>query len=824
MQIDKLGPYRVVRLLGEGGMGLVFEALHEQIGRRAAIKLMHPALASQGQLARRFLTEARSANLVRHPGIVEIFDIGQRGDGTPYLVMEFLDGESLWARLCRVGRLDEATVLAMAGQIASALRAAHDKGVIHRDLKPDNIMIVKDPLGPGGERVKLLDFGIAKLLFDEISEETLGAAPPDRPGPLRDERLIPPRGTRAGDSLGTMTYMAPEQHLDPRRVTAAADVFSLGVTLYEALCAGLPFPPFGSLVSDAVPLRQRAPEVSQKTADLIARMLQREPQARPTLPEIEAALHPTSTSPGPRPRPSSGPSSAPLAARAPGRAPRLVAGLLAGLLCAGAGVGAVVYLQRSRQRAPAALRLSELRREALRLLVADLRLPEAPARRSALAALAHGPDLAPAPDAERLLADPAHEVREQAVETLGRLGDLAVLPALRARLDGDPAPPVRLAVAAALDQLGDGQGIRRLQAALAGPDPALRLRAALLLAPRGNAAALELLRGVLAQPLPEDAELAVRTRLALAGDGAARAALLGRLDATEPLSRRLNLAATLARLGEERGLALLRKVAAGPAGGGEQLLATRLLISLSEPVQAEALRQVLRLPERAAPAAARLLAAEALGECEQADAELLAPLALSRAAEPALRHAAAAALLRLGAVLGQLGQTGQTGMTAEGGLRWAQQALLSDQPALREAAVAVLADAASGEAVPLLAARLQKDPSPAVRREAARSLSWHPGTQALAQLDAALADPDAEVRGEVLRALGTVDAALREGGQGETLSPARQRALAQAKDEAAALRRGLADGDWQARFRAARALAGRGDPSAAPVLREALER
>ncbi len=171
---QNVGNYRVVRQLGRGGMGAVFEGIHRYIERRAAIKVLHPDLSQNPQVANRFLNEARAVNLIKHSGLVEIFEFGLLEGGTAYIIMEFLEGESLAARMRHPpGRLgDEA--LAICRQIAVAMTAAHEKGIVHRDLKPDNVMLVPDRQHPFGLRVKVLDFGIAKLsgLSDRMETES----------------------------------------------------------------------------------------------------------------------------------------------------------------------------------------------------------------------------------------------------------------------------------------------------------------------------------------------------------------------------------------------------------------------------------------------------------------------------------------------------------------------------------------------------------------------------------------------------------------------------------------------------------------------------
>src|SRR5688572_7543018 len=166
MTDETVGSYKILRPIGQGGMGFVYLAEHVLIGRKAAIKLLHPELSSNQEIVGRFFNEARSTALIKHPGIVEIFDFGYHPSGAAFIVMEFLEGTTLASRIRRPPRplVDETLVIAR--QIATALGAAHRQGIVHRDVKPDNIFLLPDSNAIGGVRVKVLDFGIAKLAGD----------------------------------------------------------------------------------------------------------------------------------------------------------------------------------------------------------------------------------------------------------------------------------------------------------------------------------------------------------------------------------------------------------------------------------------------------------------------------------------------------------------------------------------------------------------------------------------------------------------------------------------------------------------------------------
>jgi putative nucleotidyltransferase with HDIG domain len=209
--------HRLVTELGSGGMGKVFFAEHLTIGRRAAIKILNPEVARDPGIVSRFLNEARAVNEIRHPNVVEITDMGHEGD-LHYIVMQFLEGETLGERIERSKVLDEPTTLRIARQVTSALGAAHQQDIVHRDLKPDNIFVTNHPDFP--DHVKVLDFGIAKLK----------SAPGGNPGL-----------TKAGTVLGTPLYMSPEQCRGSVDVDARSDIYSLAVVLYQCLTGKLPF-------------------------------------------------------------------------------------------------------------------------------------------------------------------------------------------------------------------------------------------------------------------------------------------------------------------------------------------------------------------------------------------------------------------------------------------------------------------------------------------------------------------------------------------------------------------------------------------------------
>jgi serine/threonine protein kinase len=263
---EQFGNYRAISLLGEGGMGAVYLAEHPAIGRRVAVKVLHKNYIRDENLLTRFLNEARAANAIRHPNIIEILDSGTIADGTPFLVMELLEGESLGTRIRRVGALPLQSAVEFCYQTASALGAAHKKGIVHRDLKPDNLFVVPDPHEPERERIKVLDFGIAKLLQGSANDSVK---------------------TRTGTLMGTPIYMSPEQCRGTRTVDHRSDIYSLGIIFFEMLCGQPPFVSegFGELVNMHLNVAAPAPStqnanVSPTIDAIVLKMLAKNPDER----------------------------------------------------------------------------------------------------------------------------------------------------------------------------------------------------------------------------------------------------------------------------------------------------------------------------------------------------------------------------------------------------------------------------------------------------------------------------------------------------------------------------------------------------------------
>jgi eukaryotic-like serine/threonine-protein kinase len=271
-----VGGYVIDGELGRGGMGVVFSATHPMIGKRAAIKVLKPSLSNNPATVERFVQEARSVNQIGHPNIVDIFAFGKLPDGRSYLVMDLLEGESLRKRVKR-GPLTIAEALHVIDEVASALAAAHDKGFIHRDLKPDNVFLVAHE---GRTACKLLDFGLAKLMLTDRQSSL-----------FTTERAF---RTATGAQLGTPDYMSPEQLQGASGVDTRTDIYALGVLAFEVLVGERPrrysdgtFELAGKTVSEAITAKANPPK---ELAQLVEAMLAFERDRRPSLAAVRAVL------------------------------------------------------------------------------------------------------------------------------------------------------------------------------------------------------------------------------------------------------------------------------------------------------------------------------------------------------------------------------------------------------------------------------------------------------------------------------------------------------------------------------------------------------
>jgi serine/threonine-protein kinase len=272
-----IGNYKIVRVLGEGGMGTVYLAEHPMIGKRVAVKMLRPDLGTDPGLVSRFFQEAKAVNEIRHPNIVDISDFGHTEDGIVYFVMELMEGQSLRDRISASGPMPIDLAVTFARQVIDALAAAHRVGIVHRDLKPDNIFLVADAQVPGGFRAKLFDFGVAKLLGDkqnQVGHKTIDGA-----------------------VVGTPFYMSPEQALC-QDVGTAADIYAMGVVMYEMVTGTVPFRSEQLVLLLNAILKQPAPPPSRSRREtppwldrLVLRCLEKDPEARPrSMEEVNAIL------------------------------------------------------------------------------------------------------------------------------------------------------------------------------------------------------------------------------------------------------------------------------------------------------------------------------------------------------------------------------------------------------------------------------------------------------------------------------------------------------------------------------------------------------
>jgi len=256
-----IGRYRVVRPLGEGGMARVYAAEDTNVGRQVAIKVLLPEFSSSPGIVERFMNEAKAMGRIRHPGVVDVFEVMVAPTGELCIIMELVVGETLREALWKRGPLPAPTALAVMEQLADTVAAAHAERIIHRDLKPENVFLVPDPLDPQRPRVRVLDFGIAKIEDGSVK-------------------------TATGTQMGTATYMAPEQFRNAKLVDHRADVYALGCVFFE-LCGGQP--PFGGRnlfeqmqahLTQPPPLDRVPPTLPPFVGPLLGRMLEKDRERR----------------------------------------------------------------------------------------------------------------------------------------------------------------------------------------------------------------------------------------------------------------------------------------------------------------------------------------------------------------------------------------------------------------------------------------------------------------------------------------------------------------------------------------------------------------
>jgi eukaryotic-like serine/threonine-protein kinase len=253
------GRYEILSLLDEGGMGAVYLGRHVKLGRRVAVKFLRGELKGIKGLVTRFYREARAASGISHPNIIDVYDVGVADWGEPYLVMEYLSGENLASLLARKGPISLAAACGIMEPTLRALHAAHERGIVHRDLKPENIFLMRQENGP--PVIKIIDFGVSKFLQGEQTQLT-----------------------RTGSLLGTPSYMSPEQARGRGTVDHRADIYSMGVVLYNMLSGSLPF--VGESYNDLIvniltePAKtptEAYPEFPADAEPIVMRLLEKDP-------------------------------------------------------------------------------------------------------------------------------------------------------------------------------------------------------------------------------------------------------------------------------------------------------------------------------------------------------------------------------------------------------------------------------------------------------------------------------------------------------------------------------------------------------------------
>jgi len=763
---QELCGYVIRRKLAEGGMGVVYEGVHGKIGRLGAIKVLKPEFCQNEEVVERFYQEARAVNSIRHENIVDIYDFGRDPMGRVFFVMEYLDGEPLSARIRR-GALPWTEAFPILEQTLRALKAAHDKGFVHRDLKPDNIWL---KYVDGRVQVKLLDFGIAKLVGTDSPREKL---------------------THTGSVIGTPHYMSPEQINGSKDIDHRTDIYALGVITYEMFVGVTPFAGetlqavmTGHLFKDPprladIPANLNVPA---PIAEIVDRMLVKDATGRyQSVTDVLADLHdvhrnrwPTKAEALSRVWPTRAKPPEKAVEKPTGGRKRTITITIVLSLAVAAIAGVVIW--RSRQEpvvvtqpdpgphtpivdkrpaeppkppADKPLDFDAVRTDAQTTLRASLRETEPAARVQGSDALGKIKDQPSVPALTELTEkDPDNEARGHAADALGTIGASSAAQLL-GKLETVAPPPLKVWYASALARLGDKQAAKRLFDYARSKDLAVSFKAGLTLADLsqpGDKKAIGVLKAIAAH----EAELnsvapyagaLILTKMAALRDVSARKILYALLEHQDE-GARLAAAEGLAKLGDDSGKKVLADVY------GNQASPNRLVAAVAQiPLGNYAGLDLITTGLADKDPQTRRLAARALGEIGERKS-LPALIALAGDKDWTVRISASAAIV---AIVGLDPQ-----VLAQASVDWTKSALDSQDLAVRKAAAGVLADIPVKDAVPLLAQAIA-DKDPVVRFAASKSAGKIKSADAAAKVaDAVKAETDPGVKEQQVKALGEI--------------------------------------------------------------------